>query len=882
MAKANFKDLFLAKGEKILLFGAGGLAALLLIWGVVAMAGTDDPNALAKELKDKSTALDGKRANDVMPEGADKTKPLSEDFLPVSADLFRVRQEQYEVTVWPSLRRENPLALAPVDSQIDLVLGSVKKFARDDFKYDGDELVDYRMAVLSKAIDVKADARALADWYRNQTRNKKQQRRQPAAGGGGVAGGPGGPGGPMGGPGGPMGGPGGPGGGRSGPQGMPGGGMLGMGFPAGGKTSEDVVEWMNFSVASKEGKTPVYLVYPTRMAVVQLAVPLKEQLEEIRKALRLRTLELAVAESSPNSVMVKNPETGEPMPYTGGAVGGLGMPGGFPGGPGGPGGATGSPDGMRSGGGNAGMRGPGGPGSAPMMGAGGPAMPGGPGGVSGVAGMTQQIASPVFAGFDVERRMIYPDGKESAWEKFDHAGQWFDEFGRYDAPVMPEGGYLPYFQRPEQDLVAPMPVLSSNWTVTPQQESVPTSTYPPQIRMAPLQEDYQRLQAEKRAQIPKDQALARYNRNVSGYGGAARSNTLQLPGGMGEDDMMGRGPTSGFAAGFGMPLAGVGAPGMGEGMGPGMAVGTTPSAFKLPVNHTLIRFLDTDLEPGVSYQYRVAVKVRNPNYGKPDKVAKKDLANQDVIASPFFQVKQTLNVPAESFLYAYSPKEYEKKVAETVEPYKGQGNDQQMARAQLLRLFEEQDVREGRRAVVQMQRWVPTTLFGEVAEPVGAWVQSEIPVAVGEFIGKKMLVELPLWRAALGTHILTPPKENAKPLIARWPTKQTQPLGRPVDFRTPHVLMDFEGGKTAARVGNTSVVDEAGTELLILREDGRVEVRKELADAEVKERKDREKGWKEWIELVKKRSPAPGAEGFSPGGRGGPAGASGSPDGGGR
>ena len=83
------------------------------------------------------------------------------------------------------------------------------------------------------------------------------------------------------------------------------------------------------------------------------------------------------------------------------------------------------------------------------------------------------------------------------------------------------------------------------------------------------------------------------------------------------------------------------------GEGPGTPVGgTQPNTFKLPVNHTLIRFLDTDLEPGVSYQYRVAVKVRNPNYGKQDKVAKKDLSNQEVVTSPFFQVKQTLNVPA--------------------------------------------------------------------------------------------------------------------------------------------------------------------------------------------------------------------------------------------
>jgi hypothetical protein len=324
---------------------------------------------------------------------------------------------------------------------------------------------------------------------------------------------------------------------------------------------------------------------------------------------------------------------------------------------------------------------------------------------------------------------------------------------------------------------------------------------------------------------------------------------------------------------------GTGGPGMGGPMGGGTLTTTNP----LPVDNLLIRFLDTEVEPGLSYQYRVSVKIRNPNYNKPEKVSRKDLAAEEFVISKPFQVRQTLRVPYENFLFAYSPKKYEGNVTTLTEPFKGTSGT--TVQADLLRkMAEVKDVTEGRKAVVQVQKWVEQTMFGEVREPVGAWVQAELPVGVGEYIGKKMLVELPLWRATLGAHVLTPPNENAKlKLIKNWPAKTPEPLGRPVDFTTNHVLLDFEGGKVNSKVGGQTVTDEAGTELLILREDGKIEVRKEVVDAERKDRVGREKGWKDWIDLVKKSGPGNangvGPGGF-PGGRGsGTPGGGGTPDG---
>jgi hypothetical protein len=936
MAKPDFKELFLAKGDKLLLFTAAGLGALFLLYGVLSATAAVDPKKTADDMTQKASSLDRKRMDTTDP-GLKATKIPGVEFNPADTDAFRIRAEAFEPTVWPSLRRENPVALPPIESQIDLVLGSVRKFGRTNFEFDEDGVLkNYTGLWLSKKPDTVKDPKTLGDFIDGK---KKRSRRggQPGAPGGGGGGGLPGPGGPGGGGGGGLPGPGGggglpgPGGGAGegglrGPGGMGGRGGMGGGMPGmpgmgggfnPGQTSEgDVVEWMSYTEAKKQNKVPAYLIYPTRMAVVQLSVPLEKQLDEIRRALRLRTLEEAIVESGPGAIKMKDPQTGQPVSYAGGGGVGGGIGGGLGGGAPGAGG-TGSPDGGIPGGGGMAGAGAGGAGVGGAgvggagvggAGVGGAGVGGAGGGLSGAN--LSNIAAPVYAGFVVERRRIYPgttDIEKVAWEPFDHADRWNDNFGLYDADVMPEQGYLPYFLRPEQDLVAPMPVMSSNWTSSPQGAVVSQTHYPEEIRLPTIVADYQQIKEEKLKELPKDQTLNRYRQNTGGYGGVKGGGTSGLPGSYGNDDESGR-SGSGFNTGYGkggygpgnygggppssgggkggMPGGpGVGAPGGVPG-GPGGAPaggggGNTGGKAKLPVKHLLVRFLDTDLEPGVSYQYRVSVKLRNPNYGKPDKVAQRRLAEEEVITSKPFQVTQTLQVPYESFQYAVSPKHYEKTVAEMAEPFRSAtGGATTVQQGLLYKLAELDEVKSGRKAVLQMQRWVEETMFGEAKEPVGAWVQADVPVGVGEFIGKKTLVELPLWRATLGHHVLTPPKENARyPLIAGWPKGKVEPLGRPVDFRTPHVLLDFEGGKKSVLFGSTTVTDDAGTELVILRSDGRVEVRKEVEDTAAKDRAAREAGWKAWVQKVKEKTPTSASGPAGPGtgdfGKG-----RGSPDGG--
>lgn len=899
MAKVDFKALMLAKGEKFLLIGALAIGGLLLVWGVASAFGKIDPTAGKKDLDSKSQSLKQRLASDeAQPSGPKKPLP---EYTPVQPELFQVKNTTpFDATVWPDRFRELPVVLKPNDSQIDLFLVSVRKHGRDNFvRNDDGEIIDFDAQWITTQADPKVSGREMAQGIReglNPGKGKKkrgapqQQPQQPglgAPGGGGMGPRGGGPG--MGGPG--MGGF----GEGEGFSGQAGPGGFGSGLQAGTKSSETVVEWKKFSAVTEAGKAavPAYGIFPVRMAVVQLSFPLEDQLKEIQRALRLPNLRQAILETSPEKLFATDPETGKVVPYQTLATG-VAPPAGGPAGPSGAGGGL-PGQGMAGGGGlpGAGVAGGGGFGQPPR-GGGGAAGAGGTG-ESGTALTADKLTSPVFAGFEVQRRRIFADGAGD-WEPFDHADRYFNEFTLYDAPVKPDIGYLPYFLRADQGLAAPMPQVAPGWTTTPQLASGEVEPkekhYPEYVRMPSIVADFEALRKVLNP-VKTKEAIKQYERKnlINPYGvGGGRTGGLGgagIPGVGGEEDTgYGAGVMSG--PGMGGPRGPVGQPNPNAPGGQGVGGAGEQTKSPLAVKHMLIRFLDTDLMPGVSYQYRVAVKLRNPNFNKPKDVADESLAKQEFISSEYFQCRQTLKVPGESHLYAGSIKEYEKKVTDLVDAVKKEtppGVDSGgIAPDRVRKLFEFNEVRDGKRAVVQMQRWVQTVAFGGEEERIGAWVQTEVPVSPGEFIGRRMLVELPLWKAAQGKYQLTPP---SKKLERYWPDKVPSPAGRPVDFRTTHVLMDFEGGKASAKVDDRSVSDEAATELLILRADGKLEVRKELTDAANPDRTLRDKNWKDWITEVRKTSPVgaggtPGTGFEPPRGGGGGAGTGGNPGGGGR
>ncbi len=855
---AGFMQLFLAKGEKIILFAAIGLTALLLLLGVMSLIGTTDPKEKSKTLTDAATSMRRNMDNEEIPTNVTSVPEPAVEFKPIPFSEYQSSGVIYEMTAWPNLRRDNPIALSPIDDQIDLITGATIMLAREfTARKPGDEVKDFMMAV-RKTVDKNAvDPKVIRDLLKNPKKPGLPRKPNPPPAGGGPAGagGPGGGGFP-GGPGGPAGPGGGFPGGAGGPMGpgMPGGSG---GLFAGGKTTETAIEWIKYSEWEKKPfGTPAYSVYPIRMGVVHMSFPLQKQLEEIRKALRLKSIARTVAEAGPDTMMAKHPETGKPILYSeyvkllggslppaasGAGPGGPGMPG-MPGMPGG--GMPGTP----------GMPGGGGPSRPPSGGMfpGGPAGAGNPpaGGESGPAlTLNSAMAAPVFSGFVVERREVMRDGKPGVWYPFDHVENYSEQFEIYEAKTIPEGGFMPNFLRPEvgQDMSFPMPELSKNWTSIPQGPLpagmvIDKPKYPVEIRMPSIILDWKALEAANVKPTKQSDYLKRL--------GAARQ-----PKSFG-DSNSGTGGSTGISD-------------FNPDGGTNTGNSTLNDPNKLPVGHMLIRFMDTKLEPGATYQYRVKIRFRNPNYAKPKDMAIEKLADEEFIESNFYELKHSLRVPNEDFVFATSQRSYEEHIGEILKHY-GEAESNKLANkqaeSQLKKMYELDDVKaadpkQPRKAVLQMQRWMPQVLIGDTVEPVGGWVQAEIPVGIGEYIGKKVLVELPLWRANEDKYILS---EMPKPTITNWPKKEQaaapplMPVGRPLDFSTQSVLLDFEGGKLNYRPSPnaSSINDESTTELLILREDGRIEVRKEAVDVVNKARLARETGWKEWIAAVKKDSPS--------------------------
>jgi hypothetical protein len=315
-----------------------------------------------------------------------------------------------------------------------------------------------------------------------------------------------------------------------------------------------------------------------------------------------------------------------------------------------------------------------------------------------------------------------------------------------------------------------------------------------------------------------------------------------------------------------------GGPGMAPGgpMGPGGQFGTMygQQYTNTELEHVLLRFTDSDVAPGYSYQYRVQVRMRNPNYKQAGIVSRPDDAKQEILVGPWAEIQEIKTIPPETFLYAFDPEKF----LENVQKFA----DENGKEGRLKRLMEYDDVRDGKRTVVQVQRWTPQIRIdgsGNKTEPVGTWVVSEMAVGPGEYIGKRQIVELPLWSAGLANYVL---RELSAGVKVAFVDPKNQPKGWPVNFRSETVLVDFEGGhkKYAVAADQTVQDTNAATELLILRPDGKLLVRNSSEDFRDKDRAQRNEDWSAWLARVKQRKDVqmqnpmgpPGGGTFFPGG----------------
>jgi hypothetical protein len=253
--------------------------------------------------------------------------------------------------------------------------------------------------------------------------------------------------------------------------------------------------------------------------------------------------------------------------------------------------------------------------------------------------------------------------------------------------------------------------------------------------------------------------------------------------------------------------------------------------------HVLVRIIDNDVEPGRRYQYRLKVRMQNPNWvgakdekGKFEKGEKLDLVARpadalvEIIEGPFVEMKDTIATPREDFLYTLDPPE---------------------PRGRPL-------LRPGQ-ALMQVQSWLPVVTVGKFKEPVGDWVVADVVARPGRYLGGEQLVSLPPWSSELNRYVLHEapaekgPRKGPRFGVVIDPTRGARRLvvavrGGPQEWRS-------ESGRRLA--------EETASEVLVLNVAGELRVHASHADRTDPARVERERRWEEWVRQTEKDAMPP-------------------------
>lgn len=440
-----------------------------------------------------------------------------------------------------------------------------------------------------------------------------------------------------------------------------------------------------------------------------------------------------------------------------------------------------------------------------------------------------------FDGFKVKRRIsrVGPDGKPQVlqdWADYDYLAKYTelidarkmsDYFEGAD-PANPDGAYLPYFYKYEDALVMPLPEL------------VPELGKYPTLQLKSIQDTIQKLKDASTEKVsPSDliQRLQKKGTRNSIFTPKTAQDTMAA-------DLYGQ---KMFTSPFLDPMKGPGPEKKGafDPKNPGGQLENQQQP--IDIDHLLVRFVDCDIRPGLSYEYQIQVWMWNPNYS-PNKEAEKYVANpiharKPILYGPWVPLDKVLTVPTEDFLYALDPATYREEIARD---YKGQSD--------LLRRLQAKD----NQAVVEAVKWMEEVrLENGKHEPIGGWVVADMPVSRGDYIGKKTFVKLPLWSSESHQYVF----RDLPAAVFKGKDKE-QPKGWLVDFSSRAVLVDFEGGKVSTRANGRTITEEVGTEMLIARPDGQLGVHRSIEDAADPNRQKLTKGWNDWLKAVSERRDA--------------------------
>ena len=429
----------------------------------------------------------------------------------------------------------------------------------------------------------------------------------------------------------------------------------------------------------------------------------------------------------------------------------------------------------------------------------------------------------IYDGYEVQRREteIGEDGKEkfTNWADYKYEEQYQELINSRKLADQIEEGYMSYFIRYDMALPLPLPQLVSE-----------LGSYP-KIRLENITNIINKLRAAGTKAVSPSETVERLKglgprRSIYSPQTGDQTGASQIYAGPG--GVTGPAPSGKKASGTEGPQLQY-KPGSAD---PSSANAATPD----DVDYLLLRFIDVNVEPGKTYEYRIRLRMLNPNFGKKNEVTNPAYADTEVLFGPWTLINQPITIPPEQYMYAADNVKYREAVERNY--------PREIERKRLqLQLKDDQ-------AVVEICRWLAEVrVDAGKREPVGAWVVADIPVGRGEYIGRKQYIKLPLWSSENKAYILREINTTAKTTVT-----QQHPKGWMVDFANGplDILVDFEGGRVKTPSSKV-IVEDVATELLVLSSDGKLSVRKSLVDENDPERKQIVNVWTKWVADVENR-----------------------------
>jgi hypothetical protein len=230
----------------------------------------------------------------------------------------------------------------------------------------------------------------------------------------------------------------------------------------------------------------------------------------------------------------------------------------------------------------------------------------------------------------------------------------------------------------------------------------------------------------------------------------------------------------------------------------------------------LVRFFDADVKPGKTYIYAIRVRILNPNFGHPDKVAYRKLAEEKELNAPWTFTPPT-TVPPEWDFYVVDQARLDGKKS----GWKPRVHE--LERGQPL-------VGPGQVAV-QIQKWMKNVFDrNEISQPLGDWeVLERLRLFRGDPVSRPNAPGMvPIWHSDADAF-------KVEPIV---PTKKGGRSSGGLDYSPtsgrPPVVVDFTGGYDLySRVaGKETVSDSSSVDLLLLGPDGKLFLRSGRVDSD--------------------------------------------------